>query len=291
MPKPLVLTSYISAKIRWHDALLRFVQASQRRHGKGQDPASIGSRPFGPITRLGVLLASGYEGWLLADSNGPSTYQAFMTNLMGHLPFVTIYIDDICVHSQDEENHWIHVGTVLDILAKASLKINLKKCRFNQRRIKYLGYYVSADGIEADEEKIAAIKNWKAPRNPQELQRFLGFYNFYHRFFENMAKLAGPLYRLLRKDADWVWDNQNQEAFDKLKQRLMELPMLAFPDPNLPYDLHVDSSSYSMEAILCQHHRPVAYASKTLSPAEQNYSVTEKECLAVVWALVYFHCY
>lgn len=105
------------------------------------------------------------------------------------------------------------------------------------------------------------------------------------------AETAAPLYALCKKGRPWVWERQHQQAFEALKSKLISLPMLSHPDPNLPFDVHVDASNVGLGAVLVQAGRPVAFASRTLTSTEQNCSATEKECLAVVWALDYFHPY
>lgn len=107
----------------------------------------------------------------------------------------------------------------------------------------------------------------------------------------NLSDIAKPTYELLKKDTKFKWSPEAEKAFETLRAKTVKLPTLAYPDPNLPYDLHWDASNVGLGAVLLQQGRPIACASKTLTSAEQNYSTTERECMAIVWSLDYFHPY
>ncbi|CAG8816940.1 20191_t:CDS:2, partial [Dentiscutata erythropus] len=154
----------------------------------------------------------------------------------------------------------------LERLKKANLKIKPQKCVFTKKELKFLGYVVSAQSVSMDPDKVQVVQNFPTPRNLRQLRGFLGL---------NVA------YR---------WTVKQQEAFDKLKKKLMVAPVLAYPDFTKPFILFTDTSDLALGAILSQldsNHKEqvVAYASRSLTPAEKNYAVTEKECLAVVWAI------
>lgn len=204
-----------------------------------------------------------------------------------------VYLDDVIVYSKDEKQHEQDVKALLERLEQYNLKISLKKCQFFKKDVRFLGFFVSGDGIRSDPSKVDAISTWPVPGNVKSLQRFLGFCAFYHRFITDLSSTAAPLYRLLKKDDKFEWNSGRQKAFDALKKRILVLPTLAYPDadPALPYDLHCDASDVGLGASLVQEGRPVAFASRTLTTAEKNYTTTEKECLAIVWALNYFHPY
>lgn len=224
--------------------------------------------------------------------NSPPTWCRFMQQIMQPVSsFCIVYLDDILCFGKSREENVQQVKMVMEILDKWNLKISLQKCHFLKEEVKFLGFIVSGTGVKSDPEKVSVIKNWEEPKDIQELQRFLGICTFYSKFLYNLAYKASPLYKLLKKDAEWNWGEAEQNAFDELKRMLARLPELAYPNPNLAYDLHCDASSYAMGAVLVQQGRPVAFASRTLLPAQLNYSVTEKECLCVAWALKHFHCY
>lgn len=193
-----------------------------------------------------------------------------------------VYLDDVIIYSKTKEQHVQDLRNVLTKLDQYNLKISLKKCQFFQQEVKFLGFLVSGNGIRSDPNKVEVVRDWPRPTNMKELQRFLGFCAFYHRFIANLSTMAKPLYNLLQKQEKFIWNDKAQAAFEALKQRMVELPTLAYPDTEAPYDLHSDASDYGLGAVLVQMSRPIAYASRTLQPAELNYSTTEKECLAVV---------
>lgn len=224
--------------------------------------------------------------------NSPATFSRFMDTILRSVKsFTIVYLDDILCHASSKEECIKHVTEVLRILHHWNLKISLKKCKFLVREVPFVGFVISGTGVRSNPEKVAPIQNWPKPSNLKEMQQFLGICTFYHKYIAHLSAIAYPLYQLTKKDAEWNWTSDCQVAFDTLKKKLIELPELAYPDSNLPYELHCDASNYALGAVLVQSGRPVAYASRTLIPAEKNYTTTEKECLAVAWSLKYFHCY
>jgi hypothetical protein len=148
---------------------------------------------------------------------------------------------------------------------------------------------VSGDSIRSDPAKTEPIRTWPTPTTQKVLQRFLGLCAFYHKFIGHLSTKAVPLYQLLRKDSEWNGSTKEEDAFEELKARLALLPELAYPNSTLPYHLHTDASDIGIGAVLVQQGRPLAFTSRLLTSAEQNYSTTEKECLAVVHAMTIFH--
>jgi hypothetical protein len=169
----------------------------------------------------------------------------------------------------------------MEKLGKAGLKLNKLKCLFNQTRVKFLGHYISANGLEADHEKIEAIRKLKSPNNRKQLQRLLGMVNYLAKFIQNLSSITEPLRKLLSKNIQFKWDFEQEEAFVKIKEVLTSLPVLQLYDVNLPVTLSVDASKYAIGAVLLQRSHPVAYASKSLTKAQQEYSQIEKEAYAI----------
>ncbi|KAI2647959.1 Retrovirus-related Pol polyprotein from transposon 17.6 [Labeo rohita] len=224
--------------------------------------------------------------------NAPSTFQRLMERVLGDLrgKVCLVYLDDIIIFSPNKDQHFQDLQLVLNKLREAGLTVNMKKSKFFQSTLKFLGHIVSEEGIQVDSEKTQAIRDFPIPPNLKSLQRFLGMAGWYHRFVPNFSQIAEPLTALKRKGARFKWTAACQDAFDNLKQHLMESPILGHPDFNLPLVVYTDSSDVGLGAVLCQQRRPgteevLAYASRTLNRAERNYSTTEQECLAVVWAL------
>lgn len=224
-------------------------------------------------------------------TNGPPTFQRFMKGVLSGLQNVMVYLDDIICFNHSLQAHLNNLKLVLTRLQEYHLKISPTKCQWLQYEVKFLGFLVGANGIRANPEKTAAIRDWPLPTTVKALQRFLGICVFYHRFIKNLAMIAAPLYSLLRKNSEFTWTPDRLQAFDRLKLTVCNLTSLAYSDLASPFDLHTDASMVGIGAVLVQNGRPVAFASRSLTPAEKNYSTTEQECLAVVWALEYFYCY
>ncbi|KAG1461513.1 hypothetical protein G6F56_005713 [Rhizopus delemar] len=224
-------------------------------------------------------------------TNGPASFSRLMTIVLRGLERTIFFCDDVCIFSKNLNQHKQDVARFLARLAEYNLRINPKKCQWLSKEVKFLGFLVSQEGIRSNPEKVKVVKEWKAPVNKKGLLRFLGFAVFYHRFIDSLSSKAKPLYALLKKDVDYIWDSKAQEAFDLIKTELVSLPTLAYPNPQLSYDLHCDASDVGLGACVVQVGRPIAYASRTLNDAETNYTTTEKECLALVWALKQFHPY
>lgn len=224
--------------------------------------------------------------------NAPATFQRLMEivlrELLGKRCFV--YIDDIIVYSPSMTQHFLDIESILQRLQTAGLTLNLKKCKFCRQEINFLGHVVNGQGITADPSKVEAIRTYPVPRNLKEVQRFLGLAGWYHRFVPDFSRIAEPLNTLKKKGHSFQWTSQCQQAFEYLKSCLTSPPILGHPDLQLPFTVYTDASDIGLGAVLTQRKEQggeevIAYASRTLNKAEKNYSTTEKECLAVVWAL------
>ena len=163
-------------------------------------------------------------------TNAPATFQRCMNSLFKHLPFVAVYLDDILIFSKIADEHLQHIKTVLEILKSEKLYCKLKKCEFNQTKLKFVGNLVGAKGVKPDPAKIAAITDWPAPHNQHELRKFLGFTNYFRKFLQGYSQRTAPLTNLLRKNKAYEWDQICQENFDQLKADLTSAPILVTPD-------------------------------------------------------------
>lgn len=220
--------------------------------------------------------------------NAPATYQRLMNQILDPLidRCVIVYLDDVLIFSKTLEEHKEHLAAVLELLQKAKMFCKISKCHFAQREVSFLGHIVGADGIRMDPAKVRAVQEWPTPTSLTDLRSFLGLANFYRRFVKDYSKIALPLTDLTKKlPGQLAWKAAHAEAFQQLKEALSSAPVLAPPDPKLPFHVGTDASDFALGAVLSQGGRPVAFESRKLSPAECNYPTHEKENLAIVHAL------
>ncbi|KAI4291184.1 hypothetical protein PAPHI01_0458 [Pancytospora philotis] len=200
-----------------------------------------------------------------------------------------VYVDDILIFGKSESEHDASLKRVQSLLEKHGLAANEKKCEYRKEAIEFLGYRLSKNKIEAVLEATQGVDDFPKPANKKDLQSFLGIVNYYCKFIESAATIGKPLYDLLRKDSEFIWTAERQQAFDALRKALLSPKVLAQPDYTKPFILETDASNVGIGAILSQItdgvERPVAYASRKLIPAEVNYSISEKECLAAIWGM------
>ena len=187
------------------------------------------------------------------------------------------------------------VEYVLRRLVNAGLAISFEKSEFCCPRVAYLGYLLDKKGLRPNPERIEPVIAFPVPRTVKQLRRFLGMVGWYSRFIACESEVKVPLTRLLRKDAEWQWGEAEQTAFDKLKTALTTAPVLARPDFGKTFVVQADASAYALGAVLTQEfedgEHPIVYVSRTLNSAERNYTVTEKECLALLFAIRKFRPY
>lgn len=235
-------------------------------------------------------------------SNSPATYQRLMEECLGELnmKICVIYLDDLIIFSDSFEQHLERLDTVLTRLRQCNLKLSAEKCYFLQERVKFLGHTVSSQGIETDPDKIEKIKNWPRPTNADELRSYVAFTGYYRRFVKDFSKITKPLTDLLpptttkknakmKKTKEWKWDGECEYTFNRLKEILTSPPILAYPEFQKPFELHTDASGTGLGAVLYQtqndQKKVIAYASRSLSRAEKNYSAFKLEFLALKWAV------
>ena len=229
--------------------------------------------------------------------NAPATFQRTMDYVLGDIKgkFVMVYLDDVIIYSKTFEDHMIHLKEVLKRIEDAQLRLKAEKYYFAASKLQFLGHVVGKNGIEPDPEKVDKIVNYSSPINLRDLRGALGLFSYYRRFIKNFSQIADPLYELLKKDVPYQWTERQQQAFDILKERLSSAPIVRYPNMEKPFLLYTDASGTGLGAVLSQQDGKeeyvVAYASRTLSPAEKNYGITEKECLAIIWAVKYFRHY
>ena len=204
-------------------------------------------------------------------------------------------MDDVTVYGGSFEECLINLKTVLYRCIEKNLVLNWEKFHFMVSRGIVLGHIISRKGIEVDKAKIEMIFKLPSPTNVKTVRQFLGHAGFYRRFIMDFSKIAKPLYKLLEKDAKFLWDEDCQRSFEKLKVYLTTAPIVMAPNWQLPFEVMCDASDLAIGVFLEQRGggKPyvVYYASKTLNEAQRNYTTTEKELLAVVYALDKFRAY
>ena len=231
-------------------------------------------------------------------TNASATFQRLMETVLAGLvrKICFVYLDDILIIGKTFEDHLENVARVLDRLQEAGLKLKPSKCNFLLKQVQYLGHTISDRGISPDARKVEAVKNIPKPIDLKSLRSFLGLASYYRRFIPGFSAKANPLFKLTRKNVDFFWSDDCQAAFDRLKQLLIDSPLLVFPNFSRRFVMETDASRIGLEAVLAQGVEdgtlhPVAYASRTLQPHEQNYGATELEALGVVWATKHFRHY
>lgn len=238
-----------------------------------------------------------YQRMPFGLNTAPATFQRLMDSVLMGLKGekCLVYLDDIILFSKDLPSHLEAIREVLTKLQGVNLAVQLSKCNFVVDEVNYLGHVITKKGIEPDPSKIKAVRDFPIPTNIKEVRSFLGLAGYYRRFIDGFATIGRPLFDVTKQGQEFLWTPQCQEAFDELKQKLVTAPVLIYPDFSKPFILATDASTYALGAVLSQEvdgqEHPVAYCSRTLFPAEKNYSTTERELLSLVWSTKYFRCY
>jgi hypothetical protein len=211
---------------------------------------------------------------------------------------VDSFVDDIFVYSYTWEEHVQTLRNLFNRLRRANLTAKPTKCSIGYSNLECLGHLVSGLGqLKPHPDKVGAIKDAPRPETKKQVRSFLGLIGFYRKFVPNFAAIACPLTDLTKKGQPnkVSWGVCQENAFNALKQRLISAPILKLPELDKLFVLRTDASDTGLGAVLLQEQEgvklPIAYASRKLLPREQNYSVIEKECLALVWGIGKFHTY
>ena len=230
--------------------------------------------------------------------NAPATFQRMINHVLRDCwSFARAYIDDIVVFSGSWEEHLTHLHKVLHCLQVANLTVKMSKCQFGRVEVHYLGHIIGGGEVRPDPEKLSAVRDYPIPISKKQVRAFLGLAGYYRRFVPHFSTIAEPLTELTKsRNPDKVkWTDDCEVVFCKLKEILVAPPVLKVVEPDKPYILQTDASELGLGAVLSQlkdgEEHPVAFVSRKLLPREKNYSVIEKECLAIVWSLQMFYVY
>lgn len=232
-------------------------------------------------------------------ANAPAVFQRMINKMLGSRRFTSTlaYMDDLLVPSVSVEEGFQRLEDILKLLKDTGLTLKLPKCSFFNTKIEYLGYEISSQGVKPGERKISAVKNFPLPKNVHEVRQFLGLASYFRKFVQGFGEIARPLTMLLKQKSSWQWTEAENSAFNKLKQKLVERPLLALFDPKLETELHTDASALGLGGILMQWQanprvlKPVAYFSRQTTKEERYLHSYELETLAVVCSLKKFRPY
>ena len=265
--------------------------------GYWQVPVAVEDRPKTAFTSpMGLFqftrMPFGLQG-------APATFQRMVDKLLDGLSdFASAYLDDIIIYSDNWKDHLSHLDLVCQRIQQAGLTVRKRKCQFAMAECMYLGHKVGSGRVAPDDLKVEIIKKYPTPQTKKQVRSFLGLAGYYRKFISNYASLAVPLTDLTRKSAptEVVWSPECEQAFVSLKTALCSSPVLRSPDFTKHFVLQTDASDRGIGAVLSQydemgHDQPIAYFSKKLLPAEERYSTTEKECLAIKLSIQAFHSY
>ncbi|KAK1421015.1 hypothetical protein QVD17_23053 [Tagetes erecta] len=220
-------------------------------------------------------------------TNAPAAFMDLMNRVCRPMldRSVIVFIDDILIYSRSEAEHAIHLREVLETLRREKLYAKFSKCAFWLREVQFLGHVINANGILVDPSKIEAVMKWNPPMTPTEVRSFLGLAGYYRRFIQDFSKIASPLTKLTRKDIKFVWNKEQEQAFQTLKEKLTQAPVLSLLDGTDDLVVYSDASYLGLGCVLMQRGKVIAYASRQLKPNEVNYPTHDLELAAVVFAL------
>ena len=230
-------------------------------------------------------------------ANAPATFSRLMEMVLRGINWerCLVYLDDIIVFGRSFDQALTNLVQVFECLRQAGLRLKPSKCSLFQNSVKFLGHVVSKDGVACDPEKIDCVRDWETPKCVTEVRSFVGFASYYRRFIPHFAHIAAPLVRLTEKNTKFYWDDSCVEAFNTLKEKLIEAPVLAYPQPEGLLILDTDASNVSISGCLSQVQdgveRVLAYGSKALSSAQRRYCTTKRELLAVVKFIKHYRMY
>uniref|UniRef100_A0A0N5BBN4 RNA-directed DNA polymerase n=1 Tax=Strongyloides papillosus TaxID=174720 RepID=A0A0N5BBN4_STREA len=218
----------------------------------------------------------------------PDKFQEIIDEVLDGIPECYVYLDDILTCSNDESNHLKTIDKILQRIITYGMKISLAKCQFSQNSVKYLGFRLDSEGIHVNPEKVKALQDKPLPRTVKEVKSFLGAVSYFRKHIKNFATIAAPLYGL---EKDFKWEQKHTDAFEVMETALIDAAVLSPPDNTKNYTIFTDASFQGLGAALTQQGRPIAFASRSLKPAEKNYPIIKLEALGLVYALKQFRPY
>jgi hypothetical protein len=216
----------------------------------------------------------------------PDIFQRIMYDLLGDIPNIQVYLDDILITSNGtfEENAAM-MKQVLERLQKANFRANVRKCYFGESKIDYLGYEITRDGIQPEPKKVEAILKLRPPKTKCQLRHFLGMINYYRDMWQNRSHMLTPLTGLVSPLVKYKWVEEQQKMFDEIKQKVSKETLLAFPDFEKEFHVYTDASNTQLGAVIMKEGKPLAFYSRRLNSAQTRYTTGEQELLSIVETL------
>ena len=227
----------------------------------------------------------------------PGTFQELMGKVLNNTKGAVVYLDDILIFTESEQQHYKVLDEVLKKVEQAGLRINPEKCHILKKEVKYLGHIINKNGIQTDPSKIEAINSFQKPNCVKSLRSFLGICNYYRRFIKEYSKKSRALEELCgRNNKKLIWTDTCIMAFEEMKRALMSSPVLGFPDFRREFILDTDASFNTIGAVLSQqddngHEKVIAYGSHAMNDHEKGYCITRKELLAIYYFCQHFNHY
>ena len=233
--------------------------------------------------------------WLVMPfglSNAPSTFMRVMNQALRPFigKFVVVYFDDILIFSKSMAEHERHIRDVLCVLRREKFFAAKQKCEFGTKKIQFLGYVISDQGLSVDSTKVAAVKSWPVPLTLTEVRSFQGLASFYRRFVPHFSSIMAPITSCM-KMGKFEWSLEADKAFDLIKEKLTLTPVLVLPDFALSFELHCDASKLGIGAVLSQQGKPISYFREKLYGARLRYSTYDSEFYAIVQAIRHWRHY
>ena len=220
-------------------------------------------------------------------TNAPAVFMDLMNRVCKPYldKFVIVFIDDILIYSKSEKEHEEHLKLILELLKAEKLYAKFSKCEFWIPTVQFLGHVIDCDGIHVDPAKIESIRDWATPTTPTEIRQFLGLAGYYRRFIEGFSKISKPLTKLTQKGVKFDWDENADQAFQILKDKLCSAHILSLPEGSEDFVVYCDASHKGLGAVLMQREKVISYASRQLKKHEKNYTTHDLELGSVVFAL------
>lgn len=237
-----------------------------------------------------------YTRLMFGISCAPELFQKVMEKLLVGCDGCIVYIDDILIFAKNEHEHDKRLERILNKLKHAGVLLNKEKSKIKVKKVTFLGHILDENGIKPSEDRIDSLRNFRQPSTVEETRSFLGLINYVGRFIPCLSTLAEPLYRIIKKVNKFVWDVEQENAFKSIKAKISNIDYLGYYNPIDVTHVIADASPVGLGAVLVQFNgrgdpRIIAFANKTLTDVEKRYCQTEKEALAIVWAVERFHIY